>query len=68
MVLDIGAQYDELEKSGEFRFTPPVHVMLAFREALMEHAEEGGMEGRAERFVFNFSILLICKRIIDTGK
>ena len=56
MVLDIGAQYDELEKNGEFLFTPPAHVMLAFKEALMEYADEGGLQGRAERLVQVFQI------------
>lgn len=57
LVLDIGGQYDELETTGEFRFTPPAHVMLAFKEALMEYSDEGGMEARAKRYHENTAIL-----------
>jgi len=48
-VLDVAAQYQSLEKTGQFLFTAPTHVMLALREALQEFEEEGGVEGRAKR-------------------
>ena len=47
--LDIVDQYKTLEKTGQFRFTPPTHAMLAFRKAISELEEEGGVIGRAER-------------------
>jgi len=47
--LDFVDQYEGLEKTGQFRFTPPTHSMLAFRKALQELDEEGGVIGRAER-------------------
>lgn len=47
--LDFVDQYEGLEKTGQFRFTPPTHSMLAFRKALKELDEEGGVVGRAER-------------------
>jgi len=50
LVLDIGAQYDELERSNQFRYTPPTHVMLGFKECLLEYSDEGGLKGRAARF------------------
>ena len=49
--LDIVDQYENLEKSGQFRFTPPTHSMLAFRQALLELEQEGGVLGRAKRYV-----------------
>ena len=49
--LDFVDQYEGLEKSGQFRFTPPTHSMLAFRKALQELDDEGGVVGRAERYV-----------------
>lgn len=49
--LDFVDQYEGLEKTGQFRFTPPTHSMLAFRKALKELDEEGGVIGRAERYV-----------------
>ena len=51
MVLDIGAQYDQLEKNEQFRFTPPTHVMLGLKECILEYVDEGGMRGRAARWV-----------------
>ena len=47
--LDIYEQYDNLEKTGQFRFTPPTHAMLAFRKALEELEEEGNIAGRSAR-------------------
>ena len=48
--LDLAAQWRGLEKDGQFRFTPPTHVILAFRQALRELAEEGGPEARGRRY------------------
>ncbi|UCH27040.1 MAG: 2-aminoethylphosphonate--pyruvate transaminase, partial [Trueperaceae bacterium] len=48
--FDLLAQYRGLETSGQFRFTPPVQAMLAFHQALLELAEEGGVEGRGRRY------------------
>lgn len=50
--LDIVDQYENLEKTGQFRFTPATHGMLAFRKALQQLEEEGGVVGRAERYFF----------------
>lgn len=49
LALDLCDQYDGLEKTGQFRFTPPTHCMLAFCQAIKEFEQEGGMEGRAKR-------------------
>jgi 2-aminoethylphosphonate-pyruvate transaminase len=57
MVLDLHAQWAGLEKDGQFRFTPPVHALLAFKQALAELQEEGGVEGRSERYLSNFNTL-----------
>lgn len=51
--LDLLAQYEALEKDGQFRFTPPVQSLLAFHQALAELAEEGGVAGRAARYARN---------------
>lgn len=47
--LDLHEQWRGLEATGQFRFTPPTHTMLAFRQALREHAAEGGSAGRLAR-------------------
>ena len=35
-VLDLKDQHEYHEKTGQFRFTPPTHVLMAFRQALRE--------------------------------
>ena len=56
--LDLYAQWKGLETNGQFRFTPPVQVLLAFRQALRELEEEGGVEARAFRYIGNNRILV----------
>lgn len=55
--FDLVAQYEGLEQNGQFRFTPPTHSMLAFKQALLELEVEGGIEGRTERYKENRRIL-----------
>ena len=56
--LDLLAQWKGLESSGQFRFTPPTHVMLAFRQALKELEIEGGVGAREKRYRENQSRLV----------
>lgn len=56
--LDLFNQWDEMERSGQFRFTPPVQIILAFRQALDELEKEGGVEARAARYKSNHKILI----------
>ena len=51
--LDLLAQWKALALSanGQFRFTPPTHVLLALRQAIAEHVAEGGQPGRLARCV-----------------
>jgi 2-aminoethylphosphonate-pyruvate transaminase len=58
MSLDLYAQWESLEKSGQFCFTPPTHTMLAFLEALQELDGEGGVIGRAKRYRENHVTLI----------
>lgn len=53
LVLDLYAQWEGLEKDGQFRFTPPTHAILAFRQAVDELKKEGGVQGRAKRYSQN---------------
>ncbi len=53
LALDIHAQWAYLEKTGQWRYTPPTHVVAAFLEALRIHAEEGGVAGRGARYTRN---------------
>lgn len=56
--LDLYAQWKGLEGDGQFRFTPPTHVILAFRQALNELEQEGGVLARGERYRQNYPITL----------
>lgn len=56
--LDLYAQWEELEENNEFRFTPPIHTMLALNQALKELEMEGGIEGRAARYKANCKVLI----------
>jgi len=56
--LDLYEQWENLEKTGQFRFTPPIHSLLAFNKALDELDKEGGIAGRSKRYKENNSLLL----------
>jgi len=56
--LDLVSQWIGLEGDGQFRFTPPTHVLLAFWQALQELEQEGGIVARAARYAANQKVLL----------
>lgn len=56
--LDLYDQWRALEANGQWRFTPPTHVIAAFDQALEEHAAEGGVAGRGARYRRNHQILI----------
>eukprot|EP00760_Papus_ankaliazontas_P030962 PhM_4_TR5151/c0_g1_i1/m.23043 len=51
--MDIWNQSNGLDKTGQFNNTPPVHVIMAFNEALKELKEEGGVAARQARYKMN---------------
>ncbi|XP_076042837.1 2-aminoethylphosphonate--pyruvate transaminase-like [Oratosquilla oratoria] len=55
--LDIVDQFEGLQKNGQFRFTPPTHSMLAFRQALEEYKKAGGLPARKKRYMENRAVL-----------
>ncbi|WAR19515.1 PHNW-like protein [Mya arenaria] len=55
--LDAYDQWDNLERTSQFRFTPPTHTMLAFSQAMEEFQLEGGVQGRAARYKENCTVL-----------
>ncbi len=56
--LDLHDQFVAMEKTAQWRFTPPIHVIVAFHQALKEHAAEGGVAGRGRRYADNCRILV----------
>jgi len=55
--LDILGQWKAMEKTAQFRYTPPTHSVLAFAQALRELEQEGGIAGRAARYRRNHQVL-----------
>ena len=58
LVLDLHDQWQNFVKTGQYRFTPPIHVIVSFHQALMEFFEEGGQPGRGKRYESNRDILI----------
>jgi 2-aminoethylphosphonate-pyruvate transaminase len=56
--LDLLDQLKGFEKNGQFRYTPPTHVILAFQQALNEFEQEGGVAARAHRYQHNHEVLV----------
>ena len=56
--LDIHAQWDYMNKTGQWRFTPPTHVVAAFLEALRIHREDGGVAARGARYARNRDVMV----------
>jgi 2-aminoethylphosphonate-pyruvate transaminase len=55
--LNLRQQLLGFDHNGQFRFTPPTHVLLAFHQALQELEAEGGVERRAARYQLNHQVL-----------
>jgi len=56
--LDLHDQWTAMEKNGQWRFTPPVQVIVAFDKALDLFEAEGGVAGRGARYAENCRILI----------
>jgi 2-aminoethylphosphonate-pyruvate transaminase len=64
VVLDLYEQWQAMEKNGQFRFTPPTHALVAFHQALKEHAAEGGVAARGARYGANRDTLIDGMRVL----
>lgn len=56
--LNLIDQLRGFEKNGQFRYTPPTHVLLAFEQALKELEWEGGVAARGARYRQNHAVLI----------
>ncbi len=56
--LDLHDQWVAMQATGQWRFTPPTHVIAALDQALDEHAAEGGVAGRGARYAETCRILV----------
>ena len=59
LAMDLFDQHSYMEKTGQWRFTPPTHVVAALAEALRQFVEEGGQPARLARYADN------CRTLID---
>nr|WP_319484224.1 2-aminoethylphosphonate--pyruvate transaminase [uncultured Cohaesibacter sp.] len=62
--LDLHAQWESMEKTGQWRFTPPTHVVAAFLEALKAHQTEGGVAARGARYANNRDVMVAGMRAL----
>ena len=58
LAMDLHDQYSYMERTGQWRFTPPTHVVAALAEALKQFQEEGGQPARLARYQANQRVLV----------
>jgi 2-aminoethylphosphonate-pyruvate transaminase len=58
LTLDLHDQWHNFERTGQYRFTPPIHVIVSFHQALEEFLAEGGVAGRGGRYAENCRVLI----------
>ncbi len=59
LAMDLFDQETYMQRTGQWRFTPPTHVVVALHEALSQFIEEGGQSARLARYADN------CRTLID---
>ena len=58
LALDLHDQWVYMEKTTQWRYTPPTHVVVAFNAALDPHIAEGGQPARLARYKKNCDTLV----------
>ncbi|MBC7436346.1 MAG: 2-aminoethylphosphonate--pyruvate transaminase [Bdellovibrionales bacterium] len=58
LAMDLYEQYAYMEKTTQWRFTPPTHVVVALAEAVAQFEEEGGQPARLARYTGNYRTLV----------
>jgi 2-aminoethylphosphonate-pyruvate transaminase len=58
LAMDLHDQYTYMEKTGQWRFTPPTHVVVALAEAIAQFEAEGGQPARLARYTSNYHTLI----------
>jgi 2-aminoethylphosphonate-pyruvate transaminase len=56
--MDLHDQWTYMQKTTQWRFTPPTHVVAAFRAALDQFKSEGGTAARGARYRANCAALI----------
>jgi len=55
--LDLADQYTYMQRTGQWRFTPPTHLVAALAAALVEYEQAGGRASRLARYRANSAAL-----------
>jgi 2-aminoethylphosphonate-pyruvate transaminase len=58
LAMDLFDQWQYMQKCGQWRFTPPTHVVAALRAAIDQFRAQGGQPARLGRYVENFTALV----------
>jgi 2-aminoethylphosphonate-pyruvate transaminase len=58
LAMDLFDQWTYMQKTTQWRFTPPTHVVAAFRVALDQFLAEGGTKARGARYAGNCATLI----------
>jgi len=59
LAMDLQDQHAYMQRTGQWRFTPPTHVVAALAEAMRQFEEEGGQPARLARYQDN------CRTLVD---
>jgi len=58
VAMDLYDQWVYMQKTTQWRFTPPTHVVAAFDCAIEQYLEEGGLAARGARYARNCTTLI----------
>jgi len=58
LAMDLVDQWQYMQKTGQWRFTPPTHVLAALRAALDQYQAQGGRPARLARYTENCAALV----------
>ena len=58
LAMDLHDQWTYMQKTTQWRFTPPTHVVAAFHSALGQFKAEGGQPARGARYAKNVQTLI----------
>nr|WP_241018969.1 2-aminoethylphosphonate--pyruvate transaminase [Paraburkholderia sp. Tr-20389] len=59
LAMDLYDQWVYMNRTMQWRFTPPTHVVAALDQAIAQYVDEGGLEARGARYARN------CRALID---
>jgi 2-aminoethylphosphonate-pyruvate transaminase len=58
LAMDLLDQWQYMQKTGQWRFTPPTHVLAALRAAIDQYQAQGGLPARLARYTENCAALV----------